>query len=179
MDVLRRKLRRILEVFYNTIGTHVPSHEFRLLVLRLAGARIGRKVSIFRGTTVLGVENLVIGSEVSIGFRCLLDSRGGLRVGDRVVMASDTQIVTASHDPQAPDFAAYMVGVSIEKYAWLASRTMLLPGVAVGEGAVVAAGAVVAHDVPAYSIVGGVPARHIGDRTRPLSYDPSYRPLFY
>ena len=60
--------------------------------------------------------------------------------------------------------------VTISDYAWLSSRTTILPGVTIGEGAVVAAGAVVTKDVADHAIVAGVPARVIGTRTANLEY---------
>jgi maltose O-acetyltransferase len=78
----------------------------------------------------------------------------------------------------SPDFAGRTAPVVIEDFAWLGSRAMVLPGVTVGKGAVVAAGAVVTRDVPPYAIVGGVPARVIGERERGLDYAFDYfRPM--
>ena len=67
----------------------------------------------------------------------------------------------------------------IEDYVWVATRATVLPGVTIGEGAVVAAGAVVTKDVEPYTIVGGVPARSIGVRNRALSYTQNFQPWFY
>lgn len=77
-----------------------------------------------------------------------------------------------------PDFAETGAPVRIEDYAWVSSHSVLLPGVTVGEGAVVAAGAVVAKSVPAYTLVGGNPARHIRDRTTDLRYKLGYAKRF-
>lgn len=174
-----RKFRRLMEVAFNLILTHFPSHNARLAVLRLAGAEIGRSVSILRGTTVLAADCLEIGDSVSIGFRCLLDSRGGLSIGDRTVIASDTQIITAAHEVQSPTFAAYMQPVSIGSYVWLASRVTVLPGVSIGDRAVIGACSLVRTDIGESLIAAGIPAREIGRRTAELDYDPAYRPLFY
>jgi acetyltransferase-like isoleucine patch superfamily enzyme len=68
--------------------------------------------------------------------------------------------------------------VTVGNYAWLASHCIVLPGVTIGEGAVVAAGAVVATDVAPYTMVGGVPARYIKDRNRDLRYTLGYAKRF-
>ncbi|WP_407650310.1 DapH/DapD/GlmU-related protein [Cellulomonas edaphi] len=75
------------------------------------------------------------------------------------------------HDPQDAGFRATGAPVVIEDRAYVASRATVLPGVTIGEGAVVAAGAVVVRDVAPYTIVGGVPAREIGTRSRDLTYE--------
>lgn len=174
-----RKLRRLTEVAYNLVFTHFPSHTVRLSVLRLAGAKIGQSTSIFRGTTVLAADCLEVGDSVSVGFRCMLDSRGGLVIGDRTVIASDTQIITAAHEVHSPSFAAYMKPVDIGSYVWLASRVTVLPGVSIGDRAVVGACSLVRKDVLPQEIVVGNPAQKVGHREAELDYDPAYRPLFY
>lgn len=168
-----------MEVAYNLVFTHFPSHTVRLSILRLAGAEIGQSTSIFRGTTVLAADCLEVGDSVSIGFRCMLDARGGLVIGDRTVIASDTQIITAAHEVHSPNFAAYMKPVDIGSYVWLASRVTVLPGVSIGDRAVVGACSLVRKDVLPQEIVVGNPAQKIGHREAELDYDPAYRPLFY
>lgn len=174
-----RKFRRLAEVAYNLVFTHIPSHNFRLLILRLAGAKIGHATSVFRGTTVLSADRLEIGNSVSVGFRCMLDARGGLTIGDRTVLASDTQVITAAHEVNSPTFAAYMAPVRIGSYVWLASRVTVLPGVSIGDEAVIGACSLVRTDIGEKEIAAGVPARFINHRTAELDYDPAYRPLFY
>lgn len=181
---MRRKLAlvvlRIGEVTYNSLVTHIPSHAVRKSFLRLLGARLGRRAYVLRGTTVLCAHLLRIGERTNIGFRCLLDARGGLTIGDRVVIASDTHIIAGTHSLTEPGFPAALLPVTIDDYAWIASRALILPDVTIGRGAVVAAGACVTRDVEACSIVGGVPAKEIGRRDGSLlDYDPSWFPLLY
>jgi putative colanic acid biosynthesis acetyltransferase WcaF len=177
--VVLRKFRRLVEVAYNLFITYIPSHNVRLFALRLAGAEIGPSVSVFRGTTVLAADSLTIGQSVSIGFRCMLDARGGLSIGDRTVLASDTQVITAAHEVDSATFDAYMAPVKIGSYVWLASRVTVLPGVTIEDEAVVGACSLVRTDVGPKEVVAGVPARYIKLRTADLDYDPAYRPLFY
>lgn len=82
------------------------------------------------------------------------------------------------HDPQDPLYQGVGGPVVIEDYAWLSCRTVILPGVTIGKGAVVAAGAVVTKDIEPYSIVGGVPAVEIGVRTKDLQYELCFHKAF-
>jgi maltose O-acetyltransferase len=78
----------------------------------------------------------------------------------------------------SPDFAEVGAPVVIKDYAWVSSHSILLPGVTVGEGAVVAAGAVVARSVPAYTVVAGNPARQVRQRSQGLTYELGYAKRF-
>ncbi|MHB8134986.1 MAG: acyltransferase [Anaerolineaceae bacterium] len=87
-------------------------------------------------------------------------------------------IWTLQHDPQSPNFESIGGPVIIEDYAWVSSRVTILPNVRIGKGAVVAANALVTKDVPPYTIVGGVPAKVIGERTKDLKYHLNYQTSF-
>ena len=179
MRQLQKIWRKFGVVLYNTALTHVPSHHVRLNALRLWGARIGRGCSILRGTTVLAIENLVIGDECSIGFRCVLDARGGLTFGSRVVVASDTHFIAGYHDIHRAGFLPVVVPTVVEDYVWLAARATVECGVTLGRGSVVGTCALVRHDVPPMKVVAGVPAREIGERPDLLDYSPVFRPWFF
>jgi acetyltransferase-like isoleucine patch superfamily enzyme len=175
-----RQLRNYLGmVLFNTYVTHIPSHTIRQGVLRLLGATIGKGSTIMRGTTVFDVEFLTIGNNSTIGFRCFLDSRAGLYIGDNVTIASDTHILGGGHDIDHPDFPPVPIPTVIEDYVWIASRAFILPS-HIRRGAVVAAQAVVNKDVGELEVVGGVPAKVIAKRNPDaLGYSAHYRPLFF
>lgn len=175
-----RKIRnRLGELFFNSFVTFIPSHTIRQGYLRLMGARIGQRTSILRGTTVLDIEFLTVGDGVAIGFRCLLDSRAGLYIGNNVTIASDVHFIGGGHDINHPDFLPVPIPTVVQDYVWIASRAMVLPSL-IGRGAVVAAHAVVNKDVEELAIVGGVPAKVIGKRPADsLGYTNNHRPLFY
>jgi acetyltransferase-like isoleucine patch superfamily enzyme len=105
-----------------------------------------------------------ISNHTSIGDQGVLDGRGGLTIGNSVNFSTAAWIWTAQHDHNDSGFAGVSAPVVIEDYAWISSRTTILPGVTIGQGAVVAAGAVVTKSVATYEIVGGVPAKKIGER---------------
>lgn len=174
-----RGARSVATMFYNGCVTNFPSHHVRLAYLRLLGAKVGRESAVFRGCTVLGAEHLVIGEAAVISFRCELDARGGLTIGDCVVVASDTQFISsggAAYDGRGENDAAPIV---VGDHVWIASRALVMPGVTIGRGVVVAAMAVVDKDIPDLEMVGGVPAQRIGTRRSTLTYRPTYRPLFF
>jgi acetyltransferase-like isoleucine patch superfamily enzyme len=143
-----------------------------------AGVRIEdpARSLIMLHTEVHDPRKLAIGRGASIGRNCLLDARGGITVGRDVNVSSFTLMITGTHDVQARDyFADSYAPIAVGDRVWIATRSTVLGGVTIGEGAVVAAGAVVTRDVEPFTIVAGVPARPIGERTRGLDYHLEWR----
>jgi acetyltransferase-like isoleucine patch superfamily enzyme len=136
------------------------------------GVRLGRGALVHRGLELRAPTRVRIGAGSVIGFDAILDGRKGIEIGRQVNISSSVAIWTLQHDHRDPQFRARGGPVVIGDRAWLSFRCTVLPGVTIGEGAVVAAGAVVTKDVPRYAIVGGVPASVIGERSpRELTYD--------
>ena len=176
----RKIFNRIGILLFNMVVTYIPSHTVRRGFLQVFGAEIGKDSSILRGTNILDIATLKIGEACSIGFRCLLDARGRITIGDNVVIASDVQIITAYHDYNDPTFRPIVQPCVIGDYVWIASRSTILAGVTIGRGAVVGACSVVASDVGELEVVAGVPAKVRSKRDpNALQYRPKYRPLFY
>jgi acetyltransferase-like isoleucine patch superfamily enzyme len=151
--------------------SRLPFHTVRILLLRSVKARIGSRVGIYRGFEVRSPWKLSIGNSSIIGHKALLDARMGLTIGSNVNLSNEVMIWTLHHDYNSPEFAQTGQQVIIEDYAWVCSRAIILPGVTIGKGAVVAAGAVVTSNVLPYTVVGGVPAKQIATRNHDLSYD--------
>ena len=172
-------LRLLVETAYNWIGCHLPVRTLRMAWLRAMGARIGSGAAVFWGTTVFNARDLVIGDRTVVSFRCVLDARGGLTIGSDVVVASDVQFISGTHDLDSPDFAAHFAPIVIGDLSWLASRATVLAGVTIGDGAVVAAAALVIDDVPENTVVGGVPAKQLSTRSSDLRYRIGPHPRFY
>jgi maltose O-acetyltransferase len=165
-------LWRLLAAFF-------PSYAFRNFLFKgLLRNAIGRRSSIHRGLEVYCVGGITIGQECTINKYVDLDGRGGISIGDRVSISAYSKIFSASHDPSTPDFAYVVRPVSLGDYVWIGTGALILPGVALGEGCVVAAGSVVTRDVAPFDIVAGNPAKKIGERTRVLAYTPYWRPPF-
>ncbi|MGH7245455.1 MAG: acyltransferase, partial [Candidatus Levyibacteriota bacterium] len=98
------------------------------------------------------------------GEKAVLDVRAPLRIGNHVDIASEVMIYNSQHDVSDPFFSAIEKEVVIDDYVFIGPRAIILPGVHIKKGAVVAAGAVVTKDVEENSIVGGVPAKEISKR---------------
>lgn len=177
--MIRRVWDRLGVVYYNFFATYLPFHWLRLTTLRIWGAKIGKDSSVFRGTTVLGIDKLRIGESVVISFRCLLDARGGLTIGDNVVIASDVHFITGTHLPDSDTFEYELLPIAVGDYAWIASRATVLPDVTIGRGAVVGATSLVREDVGDMEIVAGVPAQVRAIRKSALTYRPKYKPPFF
>ncbi len=149
----------------------LPFHSLRRAILRLMGAQIGKDVGLYRGFEVRSPWKLTISGSTLIGHNALLDARRGLTIGSNVNLSNEVMIWTLHHDYNDENFAEVGAPVVIGDYAWICSRAVILPGVTIGKGAVVAAGAVVTRDVEPYTVVGGVPAKVISKRNQRLTYN--------
>ncbi len=143
---------------------HIPSHSVRRFFYRLSGMRIGKGSTIHMWAAFFDPRNIVVGEDTIIGDHAFLDGRGKIEIGSHTDIASSVMIYNSEHDLSDEGFKAISAPVKIGDYCFIGPRAIILPGVKIGKGAVVAAGAVVTKDVPDFQIVGGVPARLIGER---------------
>lgn len=173
---IRALLSELRQYICNHIVTSVPSNQIRMLFYRrIMGFELHDGVCIHMGARFDCAKGLKIGSNSVINENCRLDSRAGISIGSNVAIAAESIILTADHDPNASDFSTRLRPVLIEDYVFVGTRSLILGGVTLHRGAVVAAGSVVSRDVKALDIVAGVPARPIGARDTEFSYDASYR----
>ena len=152
------------EVFLLHLVGCVPCHYFRRFFYQLAGIKIGRGSAIHMKARFYDPRNISIGEDTIIGEGVVLDGRDLLTIGNHVDIATEVMIYNSEHDVNDENFSATNSPVTIEDYVFVGPRVIILAGVTVGRGAVVGAGAVVTKDVPPYAIVGGVPAKIIGER---------------
>jgi maltose O-acetyltransferase len=144
--------------------SHVPSHLFRKFIYRLSGIKIGKGSTVHMWANFFEPSGISIGEDTIIGDHAFLDGRAPLSIGNHTDIASSVMIYNSEHDLESEDFSAKSAEVEIGDYVFIGPRATILPGVKIGKGSVVAAGAVVTKDVPEFTIVGGVPAKEIGER---------------
>ncbi len=143
---------------------YVPIHHYRRFIYRLFGIKIGKGSTIHTRAVFYNISNIKIGEDTIIGEGAVLDGRANLTIGNHVDIASEVMIYNGQHDINDENFKATFAPVEIEDYVFMGPRAIILPGVKVGRGAVIGAGAVVTKDVEELSIVGGIPAKEIGNR---------------
>ena len=146
---------------------HVGSR-VRVYILRLAGFQIGPGCVMWGTPTITGdgdlYRKLIIGQGCWFNIECFLDLGAPISIGDHVAIGHQVMLLTTSHEigPQGRRAAALDARtVTINSGTWLGARCTILPGVTIGAGAIVAAGAVVSRDVPPNTMVAGIPARVI------------------
>ncbi len=146
----------------------VPFHHVRRFFYRLAGMRIGKASAIHMGARFYNPPQVSIGDDSIIGEGVVLDGRAKLSIGNHVDIASEVMIYNSEHNVNAEHFSAVesvvKESVHIEDYVFIGPRAIILPGITIGKGAIIAAGAVVTKDIPPYAIAAGVPAKIIGER---------------
>ena len=154
--------------------SYTPSHHVRNFIYRhVCGMQLAEKAVVYYGTEIRSPYKLIIGKGSVIGDQSILDARNGIIIGDNVVFASNVRIWTEQHDHRDPWFRCETQEhkpVIIDDRAWIGSHTIILHSVHIGEGAVIAAGAVVTKDVEPYTIVAGIPAKKVGERNKDLRY---------
>jgi acetyltransferase-like isoleucine patch superfamily enzyme len=141
--------------------------------LKISGARIGEISVVSTPKHIEGsLAKLIIGDFSFIG-QVHIAIHADVKIGSYVTINDGVKLLTASHRTDDPLWSSFAEPIIIEDYAWIATDAIILPGVCIGKGAVVGAGAVVAKDVPAYGIVVGNPAHLIDkNRTKNLNYNP-------
>jgi maltose O-acetyltransferase len=138
----------------------------RTRLLRAAGLQVGKSTLVMGMPRIHGSGDisgrLTIGELGMINIGCFFDLNAPIQIGDHVSLGHEVLILTATHKiGSAMHRAGPLLArpVRIEDGVWLGARSVVLPGVTIGAGSIVAAGAVVARDVPPNTLVGGVPAR--------------------
>lgn len=142
-------------------GYHEPE-ELRRIFSELIGKPVDESFSLFPPFYTECGKNIFIGKNVFINFDCHFQDWGGIYIGDNVLIGSQVVLATINHGIQPSSRHDNRPSpIHIENGVWIGSHATILPGVTIGENAVIAAGAVVTRDVPANVVVGGVPAKII------------------
>ncbi len=177
---LRSAINKIFTRFFNIILDFellllkivgfIPSHLLRNFLYRLFGIKIGKRSVVHMGANFFFPKNISIGQGTILGTGIFIDGRAKVKIGNHTDIASEVMIYNSQHNIHAEHFAADegvdSAPVIIKDYVFIGPRAIILPGVTIGKGAVVGAGAVVTKDVDDFAIVGGIPAKVIGERTQ-------------
>lgn len=155
-DPYQRHIRYEMEM--NT-RYHTPQ-EIQLLMSALTGKKVDETFRLFPPFYTDYGRSITFGKDVFINAGCHFQDQGGITIGDGTMIGHNVVLATINHDlDPAQNRKNHYAPITIGKHVWIGSNAIILPGVAIGDWAVVAAGAVVNHDVPARTVVGGVPAK--------------------
>lgn len=153
---------RAMRITSHMNATFVSLSDTRAQLERLFMRPLPEGVGLFPPFTTDCDLNTHLGADVFINAGCRFQDQGGIHIGDRALIGHNCVIATLNHNMDPARRANLLPApVRIGADAWLGSNVTVLPGVAIGEGAVVAAGAVVTHDVAPRTVVSGVPAKLI------------------
>lgn len=168
------QLKFFAVAFINAAYAFIPFFFLRKNFLRIFGIKLGRKSYIHRGVRFFHLGNISIGDNSVVNFHCYLDNRRKIIIGNNVGIANNTKIYTLGHDLNDPEFKTIGGAVHIHDNAFLFSNVLVMPGIKIGEGAVILSGSVVTKDVEAYTVVGGNPAKFIKKRITTIRYKNDY-----
>jgi len=171
--MVRHAILKRLDWLMWVLGAAPWQSAIKAWYLRRQGARVGRDLFMERAVIVKGADGLRMGDRVMVGSFSLLTCSGGLTIEDEVNISTGCRVLTGNHRvlPGVPirDSGHDYAPVHLKKGCWLATNAIVVPGVTIGEGAVVTAGSLVVSNVPDYAYFGGVPARF-------MMYRKGYRP---
>jgi acetyltransferase-like isoleucine patch superfamily enzyme len=166
--------RFIFHYIPNHVIAKIPFYSIRhFYYKRIMKIKIGKGSSIHLNNFIFHGK-LIIGEKTTINRNCFLDARGSIFIGNNVSISPNVHLITADHDINSADFKYRQKKIQISDFVFIGSRATVLPGVTIGKGAVICAGAVVTKDIYDYDIVAGIPAKKIGIRTDKLNYDCSW-----
>ena len=159
---------RFLPVSYNPLGLGLP-RPIRGLLCQQIFRKCGRRINVEKGAYFGYGYNVQIGDNSGIGVNACIMGGADVVIGNNVMMAPEVVILTLNHEFESNTESMMAQGyrwapVIIEDDVWIGMRALIVPGVKIGKGSIVAAGSVVTKDVPPYTVVGGNPARVIKSR---------------
>jgi len=161
---------------------NLPSCRLRNLLFRyIFNMKITKRTVIYSGCEMRSPWN-IHADRCVISTHCILDGRRGIWIGQDVVFGGGVHVWTEEHDIDDPLFAVNMknaLPVKIAAHAWICSDSTILPGVNIGEGAVVASRACITKDCEAFGVYGGIPAKKIKERSRDLRYQLNGKPTWH
>lgn len=142
----------------------IPCHFIRKIIYIFAGINMPLDSNIYMGANFFNPSGITIGHDSLVGSNAFLDGRAPLTIGDHTSLASEVMIYNDEHNIHDPNYGNSFGPVIIGNYVFIGPRAIIMPNIKIGDGAVIAAGAIVTKDVPSFEVWGGVPAQKISDR---------------
>lgn len=174
---MKKTLFFLFYYFINHFISRVPSNALRFFAYKIAGLKIGKGSSIHMHCFIFN-NKIFIGNNSVINRSCFLDGRGEIHIGNNVSISPGVQLITGTHDPDSTDFKYITKNITIEDFVWIGTSAIILPGVTLKKGTVVAAGSIVTKPSEPMTIIGGNPARLIRKRSSSLQYTCGWNPPF-
>jgi len=142
----------------------IPIHSIRKIIYILVGINMPLDSNIYMGANFFNPSGITIGHDSLIGSGAFLDGRAPLTIGNHTSLASEVMIYNDEHNVHDQNYSNSFGPVTIGDYVFIGPRAIIMPGITIGNGAVIAAGAIVTKNVPDFEVWGGVPAKKISDR---------------
>ena len=143
-----------------------PLHAWRAFILRCFGAQLGAHCHIYAGCVIWAPWNLRCDEGACIADGAIIYNAAIVHLASHAIVSQGAYLCTASHDIDDPAFPMTTAPIHIGRYAWIGARACVLPGVKVADGAVLGLAAVATHDLEAWQVYGGNPARRLRARRR-------------
>lgn len=161
-QMMHRLSQEALKITAELNNQYHSPEEVRILFSKLIGKPVDETFALFPPFHTDCGKNISLGKDVFINSGCCFQDQGGIVIGDGVLIGHNVVLATLNHDSH-PDRRSTLhpSPIVIENHVWIGANATILPGVTIGKGAIIAAGAVVNKDVAANTIVGGVPAKLI------------------
>lgn len=137
---------------------------YRVFLVKLFGAKVEWNVSLHPKATIDYPWNLIMGNRASIGDNCWVYAMAPISIGEFSCIGKDVYLLTGSHDIEKATFDLVTKPITIGNGCWIATASIILPGVSLGNFCVAAANSVVSKDFDSFSVVGGNPAKFIKKR---------------
>ena len=161
---MHEMLNEALKITHKINSEYHTAEEIQELFAELTNTEVNPTLGLIPPFNTDFGKNIHVGENVFINSGCKMQDQGGIYIGDDVLIGHNACLLTLNHDSNPQNRAdMHPEPIVIEDKAWLGSNVTVLPGVRIGEGAIVAAGAVVTKNVRPNTIVGGIPAKYIRD----------------
>jgi acetyltransferase-like isoleucine patch superfamily enzyme len=161
-QVMHRVSQEALKITSELNSAYHPPAQVRELFSKLIGKPVDSSFAMFPPFSTDCGKNIKVGKNVFINSGCRFQDQGGISIGDGVLVGHNVVLVTLNHDVDPKKRSTlHPAPIKIDNNVWIGANATVVPGVTIGEGAIVAAGSVVTKDVPSNVIVGGVPAKEL------------------